>query len=524
MRARCVNRPLIKAALHRTLVSVWLLSGMTLLPPAQAAPIADDLKPLHVLNRLGYGPAPGDLEKVRAMGVEKYIEDQLTPQSIPEPESLRRELDSLDTLRMDPVELFREYGPPRPGRGRKPDPEAIKAARERTRVIMQQAVEARLWRATQSPRQLQELMTDFWYNHFNVFAGKGLDHLWAGAYEEQAIRPYALGRFRDLLGATAHHPAMLFYLDNWQNTAPDSPGARGKLNGLNENYARELMELHTLGVDGGYTQQDVIALARIFTGWGLGRPRGKDSRGGLYFDPKRHDYSDKIFLGQTIRGSGEDEGEQALDILAHSPATARHIGYELAQYFVADDPPPALVQRLSQRFLGTDGDIRAVLDTLFHSPEFWDRKYYGNKFKTPYQYLVSAVRASGVDLVNIRPLYGMLFQLGMPLYACLTPDGYKNTSAAWLNPDAMTRRISFATALASGRLPLAQPAENNVGPARKMDREERGPVRRVEPVDDARLTDTLGNALSAPTRAAIKETPPPLRAALILGSPEFMQH
>ncbi|HYA38215.1 MAG TPA: DUF1800 family protein, partial [Candidatus Methylomirabilis sp.] len=161
---------------------------MTLLPPAQAAPIADDLKPLHVLNRLGYGPAPGDLEKVRAMGVEKYIEDQLTPQSIPEPESLRRELDSLDTLRMDPVELFREYGPPRPGRGRKPDPEAIKAARERARVIMQQAVEARLWRATQSPRQLQELMTDFWYNHFNVFAGKGLDHLWAGAYEEQAIR------------------------------------------------------------------------------------------------------------------------------------------------------------------------------------------------------------------------------------------------------------------------------------------------------------------------------------------------
>jgi len=524
MKARCINRILIKAALRRTLVSVWLLSGMTLLHPARAAPIPDDLKPLHVLNRLAYGPGPGDVEKVRAMGVEKYIEDQLTPQSIPEPESLRRELDSLETLRMDPVELFREYGPPRPGRGRKPDPQAIKAARERARVIMQQAAQARLWRATQSPRQLQEVMTDFWYNHFNVFAGKGLDHLWAGAYEQEAIRPYVLGRFRDLLGATAHHPAMLFYLDNWQNTAPDSPGARGKLNGLNENYARELMELHTLGVDGGYTQQDVIALARIFTGWGLGRPRGKDNRGGFYFDPKRHDYSDKLFLGQTIRGSGEGEGEQALDILARAPATARHISFELAQYFVADDPPPALVQRLHQRFLDTDGDIRAVLETLFHSPEFWDRKYYGNKFKTPYQYLVSAARASGVEPVNIRPLYGMLFQLGMPLYACLTPDGYKNTRAAWLNADAMTRRISFATALASGRLPLARPADDNAGMARKMDPAERDPMTRVEPVDAARLADTLGNELSSLTRAAIMETPLPLRAALMLGSPEFMQH
>ena len=505
-------------------VFLWLFPWALMPSPILAAGIPDALKPLHVLNRLAYGPAPGDLDKVRAMGVEKYIESQLTPQSVPEPENLTRALDSLETLRLDPVELFREYGPPRPGRGRKPDPAAIKAARERARVIMQQAAEARLWRAAQSPRQLQEVMTDFWYNHFNVFAGKGLAHLWAGAYEEQAIRPYALGRFRDLLGATAHHPAMLFYLDNWQNTAPDSPGARGKLNGLNENYARELMELHTLGVDGGYTQQDVIALARIFTGWGLGRPRGKGDRGGFYFDPKRHDYGDKTFLGQTIRGSGEDEGEQALDILARAPATARHIGYELAQYFVADDPPPALVKHLAQRFLDTDGDIRAVLDTLFHSPEFWDQKYYGNKFKTPYHYVVSAVRASGLNPVNIRPLYGTLRQLGMPLYACLTPDGYKNTREAWLNPDAMTRRISFATALASGRLPLARPAEDDAGLAHKMDRAERGPTTPVEPVDATRLADTLGNELASPTGATIQETPPPLRAALILGSPEFMQH
>ncbi|MHB8536136.1 MAG: DUF1800 domain-containing protein [Sulfuricaulis sp.] len=505
-------------ALCLSTISCLLMTGV-----ATATGIQPDLKVLHVLNRLTYGPAPGDVQKVRAMGVEKFIRMQLDPESIPLPSRLQQQLDTLDTLRMDPVELFREYGPPRPGKNHKPDPEAVKAARQRARVIVEQAVQARLWRATESPRQLQELMVDFWFNHFNVYAPKGLDHLWIGAYEEQAIRPYALGHFRDLLGATAHHPAMLFYLDNWQNTAPDSPGARGRFEGINENYARELMELHTLGVNGGYTQNDVIALAHIFTGWGLGRPRD-GGQGGFRFDPRRHDDGDKTFLGRTIEGSGEDEGEQALDILARAPATARHISYELAQYFVADDPPPALVERLSRRFLATDGDIRAVLDTLFHSREFWDRKYYANKFKTPYQFIVSAVRASGIDPVNVRPLYGMLMQLGMPLYACLTPDGYRNTRAAWLNPDAMTRRISFATALASGRLPLGQPGFDPGFPRREMERmtPDKAPV--VDPVSAATLADTLDNLLSAQTQSAIDAAPKPLRAALILGSPEFMQH
>ena len=504
-------------------VCLWALSWTLTTSPATAAVIPDDLKALHVLNRLTYGPAPGDVQKVQAMGVEKFIQMQLAPESIPLPAKLRQQLDTLDTLRMDPTELFREYGPPRAQRGQKPAPEEIKAARRRARVILEQAVQARLWRATESPRQLQEVMVDFWYNHFNVYAAKGLDHLWAGAYEEQAIRPYALGRFRDLLGATAHHPAMLFYLDNWQNTAPDSPGARGRFEGINENYARELMELHTLGVNGGYTQADVIALAHIFTGWGLGRPRD-GGRGGFYFDPRRHDFSDKTFLGRTIKGSGEAEGEQALDILARAPATARHISYELAQYFVADDPPPALVERLSERFLATGGDIRAVLDTLFHSPEFWDRKYVGNKFKTPYQYVVSAVRAADIDVVNVRPLYGMLIQLGMPLYACLTPDGYKNTRAAWLNPDAMTRRISFATTLASGRLPLEQPAIEPGLRRRAMQGMSPNTPAVVDPVNIVALSATLDNHFSAQTRSAIEDAPIPLRAALILGSPEFMQH
>jgi uncharacterized protein (DUF1800 family) len=499
-----------------------ILSWAIVAIPAFPAAIPDDHKPLHVLNRLGYGPSPGDVEQVRAIGIDKYIEQQLTPDSIPLPNKLRRQLDSLETLRMDPVALFREYGPPLK-RDRQVDPAAAKEARQRARIIMEQALQARLARAVANPRQLQEVMSDFWYNHFNVFAAKGLDHLWVGAYEEQAIRPHALGKFRDLLGATARHPAMLFYLDNWQNTAPGSRGARGKFQGLNENYARELMELHTLGVDGGYTQDDVIALARILTGWGLGRARGRDvSQGGFVFDSKRHDFSDKMLLGQIIRGSGMGEGERALDILARHPATARHISFKLAQYFVADEPPPALVTRLGLRFAETDGDIRAVLETLFHSPEFWDQKYYGNKFKTPYQYLVSAVRTADLPVIDHRPLYAMLLQLGMPLYGCPTPDGYKNTREAWLNPDAMTRRISFATALASGRLPLGRPNTDSGFMRVNMAGPQNESVPAGEPVNAVALRQTLDNRLSPPTQAVIETAPKPLQAALILGSPDFM--
>jgi uncharacterized protein (DUF1800 family) len=360
-----------------------------------------------------------------------------------------------------------------------------------------------------------------------------------GAYEEEAIRPYALGHFRQLLEATAKHPAMLFYLDNWQNTAPNSPGAKGRFKGLNETYARELMELHTLGVDGGYTQQDVTTLARILTGWGFTRPLPQDTSDGYWssFDAKRHDFSDKVFLGQTIKGSGIKEGEQALDILAQSPATAHHISYQLAQYFVADQPPPALVERLAQRFQQTDGDIREVLNTLFHSPEFWDMKNYNAKFKTPYQYVISSVRATGVEVHNFRPIYGMLQQLGMPLYGCLTPDGYKNTQDAWLNPDAMTRRLSFATALASGRLPLSQypkdlgiglPLANTQMPGQDQTAMMPTPpiisLSKSQPVDATQLSNTLGNYFSAQTQSAIAASPRQLSASLILGSPEFMHY
>jgi uncharacterized protein (DUF1800 family) len=476
---------------------------------------------LHVLNRLGYGPAPGDIERVRKVGTRNYIQAQLHPEQIPLPQRLRAQLDTLETLRLDAVELYKEYGPPPPQRGAKPNPEAVKAARERARVILQQAAHARLLRAIESPRQLEEVMVDFWFNHFNVFAAKGLDHLWTGAYEEQAIRPHAFGRFRDLLGATARHPAMLFYLDNWQNSAPKSAaGARDKRQGLNENYARELMELHTLGVNGGYTQDDVVALARIFTGWGLGGPRQRGSKGGFYFDSKRHDNGEKKFLGQTLRGAGQAEGERALDMLARHPATARHISFKLAQYFVADKPPPALVDRLARRFVETDGDIRAVLTQLYDSTEFWDPQYRGKKFKTPYHYAISAVRTAGVPIDNTRPLAGWLLQQGMPLYGCLTPNGYKNTEDAWLNPDAVTRRINLATALGSGRLPLAQSPE--MSRARGDGRPGRSEST-AAPLDWQALAQTLGQRLGPDTRAALEAAPSPLRAALILGSPEFMR-
>ena len=505
-----------------------------------AAPIAADRRPIHVLNRLALGSRPGDIERVRQMGVERYIQQQLHPESIPVPAALAAQLDALDTLRMTPVQLFIRYRPFQPGR--KPDPAQVKEARQRGRIAIEQAAAARMARAIEDPRQLQQVMVDFWFNHFNVFAGKGLDYLWTGAFEQEAIRPYAMGRFRDLLGATASHPAMLFYLDNWLNTGPGTPGARGKFQGLNENYARELMELHTLGVNGGYTQRDVIELARIFTGWGLVNRGGarrtglwrwlRESAGagfgggsGFYFDAARHDFGTKVFLGHAIEGSGMAEGEQALDILARSPATARHISYQLAQYFVADDPPPALVRRLSAIFMDSGGDIRTVLDGLFHSPEFWDERYYGNRFKTPYQFVISAVRATGSNPVNFRPLLGAMAQMGQPLYRCQTPDGYQYTQAAWLNPDAMMHRLSFATALGNGRLPLETPMPDP-NPEDAVTSAAAAPLRSpaMPPPDPYELAATSGNRFTHQTATTVRESPPQLRAALILGSPEFMMH
>jgi uncharacterized protein (DUF1800 family) len=481
-----------------------LFLGLSL--PAGAAERGSDRQVLHVLDRLAFGPTVEHFRHVKAIGIERYIAEQLAPDSIAEPPALGERLAGLETLRLDPVRLFAEYGPLREVDGVKPTPEQQQARRQRARVILEQAQAARLWRALYSPRQLQEVMVDFWYNHFNVFAGKALDRLWIGAYEAEAIRPHALGRFRDLLRATAHHPAMLFYLDNAQNAAPGSKGLNGREAGLNENYARELMELHTLGVDGGYTQDDVVALARILTGWGLARPNAlpEAGSGGFVFYPKRHDDGAKHFLGHDIAAQGEAEGEEALDILAKSPATARHIAFALAQHFVADQPPPALVDRLAARFAESDGDIRAVLRTLFAGREFRDGA--GAKYKSPYRFVLSAARAAGVAVDNPKPLVTALVRLGQPLYGCATPDGYRDTAEAWLSADAAVLRVNFATALAAGHLPLAK--EATASPSG---------------VDAADLQRLIGPALAPKTRAVLAASPAELQAALLLGGPDFMQ-
>jgi uncharacterized protein (DUF1800 family) len=505
---------------HKYVVILTSAIWIVLANIAQAAPA--NPKVIHLLNRLSLGIRPGEIEQVQKLGVDKYIQQQLNPESIAEPAILTDRLSKLDTINLSPVELFQRYNPNRQVDIQSPIPGDQKVLRQQARQVTNQAIEARLWRSIYSQRQLNEVMVDFWYNHFNVHAEKGIDKLWVGAYEQQAIRPYAMGKFRDLLGATARHPAMLFYLDNWRNSVPNS-NQKQKNAGINENYARELMELHTLGVDGGYKQADVIALAKIFTGWGFKQPGQKVPDGySFYFNRNRHESSDKILLNQNIAGAGIEEGEQALDILSKHPSTARQISFKLAQYFVTDNPPQSLVTKLSTRFTATNGDIKLVLETLFQSPEFWDAKYYSAKFKTPYQYAISSIRSTGTEISNPKPLNDFLKQQGMPLYGCPTPNGYKNTQDAWLNPDSLTRRINYATNLAKGRLPIS--ASTTTAPNSPLLILSGVPsVLTIPVVDPVKLAATLGNNFSTQTQQAIATSNPDLRAALILGSPEFMK-
>jgi uncharacterized protein (DUF1800 family) len=460
---------------------------------------ANDLD-LSLLNRFSFGSTAVELRAAKSQGIKTYLKTQLNPKSIPESPQVEQYLAKLDTLQMTPVEMVKKY------RSKKKLPELSQQERnqlnQNLRKIKEQATNAHLIRAIASPRQLQEVMVDFWLNHFNIFINKTtMSRLFVGLYERDAIRPYALGKFRDILGATAHHPEMLLYLDNWLNTDPKSPGAKGQFNGLNENYAREVMELHTMGVDGGYTQQDVVTLAKILTGWGIDLGGKKGNSSGFYFWKNRHDFSDKVFLGKKIKGRGAEEVEQALDILARHPSTAHYISYKLAQHFVADKPPASLVSLLAKSFQSTDGDIKAVLTTLIDSPEFSEPKYYNSKYKTPYQYVVSAARISEAENPNFQKLNSALIQMGMPIYGCSTPDGYKNTQDAWLNPDSAIRRVSWAIAISRGNF-------------------DRSKHHKIDPIE---LAANLDNKFSPQTKQAIEESQPKLRAALILGSPEMMK-
>ncbi|HUI82783.1 MAG TPA: DUF1800 domain-containing protein [Candidatus Binatia bacterium] len=343
----------------------------------------------------------------------------------------------------------------------------------------------KLLRAVYSDRQLEEVLTDFWFNHFNVFIGKGSDRYLVTAYERDVIRPRVLGKFRDLLIATAQSPAMLFYLDNWQSEGPNSDAALGKpgpgprpywtrrpaaiyrprppqpnpqsnqqqrRSGLNENYARELMELHTLGVNGGYTQHDVTEVARVFTGWTLEQPQ---QGGGFVFRPRLHEPGDKVVLGHRIRASGEEEGLEVLRLLAHQPATARFISTELAQRFVADNPPQPLVEAMAKTFIASDGDLREVLRTMFHSTEFRAPQAYRSRVKTPFEFVVSSLRATQAEVSDPQPLLFMLNKMGQPLYGSQPPTGYSTRADVWVNSAALLDRMNFGLALATNRLPGA---------------------------------------------------------------------
>ena len=637
---------------------------------------------LHVLNRFTFGPRPGDVNKVAAMGVDKWFEQQLHPEKIDDSQ-LDARLSPFRTLHMSSNELVQNFPPPQvikaaeQGKVSIPNDPAKKAifesqmaryderqekkqtkgdqtpgvapqqgandqqdmtpeeraqrrearmqAREQAQRIMQlpadkrfpailnltaeqrfmlargldpadrdelmnslapqqreqlqamvnpqqvvvsELMQGKLLRASYSDRQLQEVMTDFWFNHFNVFVGKGADRYLITEYENKVIRPHALGKFKDLLLATSQSPAMLFYLDNWQSVGPHSmvatgqrpmdrrpvrpfgqgrfgrmqrmPGtddqmqrvpanAKKQREGLNENYAREIMELHTLGVDGGYTQKDVTELARVLTGWTIREPR----RGGeFFFNERMHDPGTKTVLGHQIRDNGMDEGLEMIDILAHHPSTAHFISKKLAMRFVSDDPPETLVSRMAETFLKTDGDIRQVLRTMYDSPEFWAPNMIRAKVKTPLEFVASAIRATGADVNNAQPLVQTLNQMGMPLYGAQPPTGYSMKAETWVNSAALLNRMNFALRLASGKMPGVQFSAANLFPTEGPS----GPENAVAYLEQELLS---GNVSQQTHQTILKQIDPqatdkamdganrPVNvgviAGLILGSPEFQR-
>jgi len=538
---------------------------------------------LHALDRLTFGPRPGDVDTVTATGVDKWIDQQLHPESI-DNSAMQARLAMYRTLQMSTREMVLEFPPtvlakavmdgklpmpqgvysraiyaaaidrveakqenkqnsngepastgnvqmadttgrqlarreahgavdalivlppdvrmqrilnlpvaeqhdllqgiPYPKRqallvGLTPQQRETVIALNHPEAVAQMELEsAKLLRAVYSQRQLEEVLTDFWFNHFNIFVGKGPDRYLVTAYERDVIRPHVLGKFKDLLIATAQSPAMLFYLDNWQSEGPNSDAALGrpiganapyrrrpwtypqqqanaqntqkKRSGLNENYARELMELQTLGVNGGYTQKDVTEVARVFTGWTLDEPR---RGGGFIFRPRLHEPGTKTVLGHQIKEGGESEGIEVLDLLARQPATARFISTELAQRFISDNPPQSLIDAMSKTFLNTDGDLREVLRTMFRSPEFWAPEAYRARVKTPFEFVASSLRATEADVSDPLPLLFVLNKMGEPLYGCQPPTGYSTKSDVWVNSAALLDRMNFGLALATNKLP-----------------------------------------------------------------------
>lgn len=471
---------------------------------AMARELTEREQAIHALHRLAFGPRPGDVERVMRIGVDRWIAQQLRPDRIRDPGAAQL-AQSYRTLERSSDELLRDYPPAAVQLLRdrrrgdtvmtRADSVAQRRQAQRSREFVAELLSAKVARAVVSERQLQEVLTDFWENHFTVFAGKGQLRYYLPEYDRETIRPRVLGKFRDLLGAVAKSPAMLLYLDNAQSVADSGrptlgaarrPGARlgigirrpvlvgqrmgrgadsvelarleqlqqRRPRGLNENYARELLELHTLGVDGGYTQHDVVEVARALTGWSVNPPRA--GRSGFRFRPEAHDAGAKVVLGHRLReGRGIEDGEEVLDIVARHPSTARHIARKLAIRFVGDEPPEELVDRAADAFTRTDGDIREVVRTLVTSPEFFSRAAYRSKIKSPFELTVSALRAMGAQADTTAFTAGLVARLGQPIWGHQAPNGWPETGSAWMNTGAILNRINFGLAVASGRLPGA---------------------------------------------------------------------
>ena len=525
-----------QAILTALIVAALVAPAVAGAQPDATAPAPDRATVLHVLQRLTYGPRPGDVERVQALGLAAWLERQLEPARIDDA-AAERALAPLPTLTMSIEDLHREY--PRADAPQNFAPGAS-AAPDRSRRPVRIAGElqaSRMVRAVRTERQLQEVMVDFWANHFNVFVGKGELRWYTTAWEREVIRPHALGRFPDLLRASARHPAMLFYLDNWLSARPDytlpfGPNA-GRRSGLNENYARELMELHTLGVDGGYTQKDVTEVARAFTGWTIDRVRVEAH---FVFRPAMHDRGEKVVLGHVLRRGGERDGEDVLELLARHPATARFIATKLVRRFVADDPPPALVERVAAVYRDTGGDVRAMLRAIAAAPEFLAPPAAGVKIKKPTELVASAARAVGAT-VNARgglALARAAAEIGEGFYEAQAPTGHPDRAEAWVSPGALLARLNFALALVENRLPGVR--VNAAGLVDGVDRRDPNAVLErllatlLHGRAGAATRDVLTAQLAAPviTRLTAEDRGPADTdvakvAALVLGSPEFQR-
>jgi uncharacterized protein (DUF1800 family) len=414
-------------------------------------PLSGEQKAVHFLNRVSFGSTPAETEKVKKTGIPSYLEEQLHPEKIRD-SLVEEKLAQLKTIRLSSQELLELYPSPKQAKVKGMD---VSPMQQGPRYVIFELQQAKLLRAVYSQRQLYEVMVDFWINHFNVFAGKGADRWLVTSYDRDTIRPHALGRFRDLLLATAKSPAMLFYLDNWLSVSPDAmtrnnakPGAR---QGLNENYAREIMELHTLGVDGGYTQEDVVEVARCFTGWTIRRPRGEPE---FVFNSRMHDSREKVVLRTRIPAGGQmEDGVKVIELLARHPSTARFIATKLVRRFVSDDPPESLVSQVANAFRDSDGDIKELLRVITRSPEFSSPEAVQAKVKKPLEFVASALRATEAETDASPALLRYLVRMAEPLFLSPPPTGFPDMGSTWVSPDMLLTRINFVIDLSSNRIP-----------------------------------------------------------------------